>query len=111
VTEDSLHLRVAIDAPSESVFKALTDADDLAEWFAESAEVDLDTATYRFWGRYAPQGDRPRQQLTAAEPGRALGYRWEFDGAPATTVDFAIEPGGVVRVVTLRHDGLPAASG
>jgi len=84
VTDDRLHLRVAIDATPPAVFKALTDPDDLSEWFAESAEVDVDANMYAFWGRYAPQGDQPRQQLVAATPGSLLRYTWSLDPAPST---------------------------
>lgn len=104
MTDDRLHLRVAIDATPPAVFKALTDQDDLAEWFAESAEVDLDGNRYAFWGRYAPQGDQPRQQLVAATPGSSLRYTWSLDGAPESAVELTIEPDGGGSVVTLRHD-------
>src|SRR5262252_3803938 len=110
VTDDRLHLRVAIDATPQAVFKALTDADDLAEWFAESAEVDLDANQYTFWGRYAPQGDRPRQQLVAATPPESLTYRWSLDGAPESTVDIAVRAEGEGSVVTLSHDATPDTS-
>jgi uncharacterized protein YndB with AHSA1/START domain len=110
VTDDNLHLRVAIDATPQAVFKALTDPDDLAEWFAESAEVDLDANSYAFWGRYAPQGDRPRQQLVAATPAQSLRYTWSLDGAPASTVDIAIAPDGEGSVVTLSHDAAAEAA-
>jgi len=104
VTDENLHLRVAIDATPAAVFNALTDPDDLTEWFAESAEVDLDSHQYAFWGRYAPQGDRPRQQLVSATPGSALSYTWSLDGAPNSTVGITIAPDGDGSVVTLSHD-------
>src|SRR5262249_24497786 len=104
VTDDNLHLRVAIDATPQAVFKALTDADDLSEWFTESADVDLDANRYAFWGRYAPQGDRARQQLVAATPPQSLKYTWSLEAAPASTVDIAIAADGAGSVVTLSHD-------
>ena len=58
MTDDRLRLRVRIDAPTDTVFKALTDADSLTDWLAESADVSLEDNRYQFWGRYAPQGDR-----------------------------------------------------
>jgi uncharacterized protein YndB with AHSA1/START domain len=106
VTEDSIHLRVAVDAAPAAVFKALTDPDDLAEWFAESAEVDLDGNRYAFWGRYAPNGAEPRQQLLAAQPATSLRYTWALGGD--STVDLTLEPSGDGCVITLRHDSVPA---
>ncbi|HEY7224586.1 MAG TPA: SRPBCC family protein [Micromonosporaceae bacterium] len=101
---ESLHLRVRTDADPDTVYKALTDADELTEWFAESAEVDLGRSRYQFWGRYAPQGDRPRQTLLGHQPGRGLRFTWAFDEGPAT-VEISLAPDGEGSLVTLSHDG------
>jgi uncharacterized protein YndB with AHSA1/START domain len=106
VTE-SLRLRVRIDADPDTVFKALTDGDELSDWFAESAVVDLGQSRFEFWGRYAPQGDRPRQTLLGHEPGRALRWRWTFEEGPST-VEIALAPDGEGTVVSVAHDGLAA---
>jgi uncharacterized protein YndB with AHSA1/START domain len=105
---DSLRLRARIDADPGTVFKALTDADEMAEWLAESAEVSLDQGRYEFWGRYAPQGDRPRQTLTGHEPGRVLRYTWTFDEGPST-VELSLTPDGEGTVVAVSHTGIPGA--
>jgi len=104
---DSLRLRVRIDADPDTVYKALTDGDELMDWFAESAEVDLDQARYQFWGRYAPQGDRPRQTLTGHETGRALRFTWAFDDA-TSTVEITLAPDGEGTEVTVEHSGVAA---
>jgi uncharacterized protein YndB with AHSA1/START domain len=110
VTDDSLHLRVRIDAPADTVFKALTDADTLADWMAESAEVSLDDSDerrYEFWGRYAPQGDRPRQELLGTDP---LRFAWTFDDAEPSTVEISLTSGDDGdTVVTVTHTGIPTA--
>jgi len=109
-SNDPLRLRVRIDATTDSVHKALTDADSLTEWFAESAEVALDEGRFEFWGRYAPLGDRPRQRLLSSEPGRALSFAWDFDGAEPSTVEIAIDPhDGGGSVVTVTHTGFPSS--
>ena len=107
VTTETLRLRVRVDADPDTVFKALTDGDELADWFAESAEVDLDQSGYQFWGRYAPQGDRPRQALDAAEAGRALRFTWTFDEGPST-VAIALAPDSEGTVVSVVHEGVAA---
>jgi uncharacterized protein YndB with AHSA1/START domain len=124
VTDDSLRLRVRIDAPTDTVFKALTDADSLTDWLAESADVSLADDRYQFWGRYAPQGDRPRQQLLAVEPAAALRFSWALDddaraadraagaaeeGAPPSTVHITMAPDDGGTVVTVVHTGVPAS--
>jgi uncharacterized protein YndB with AHSA1/START domain len=106
---DSLRLRVRIDADPDTVFKALTDSDELSEWFAESAEVSLDQGRYEFWGRYAPQGDRPRQTLTGHEPGRMLWFTWTFDEGPST-VELTLAPDDEGTVASVNHTGVVADS-
>lgn len=108
MTDDTLRLRVRIDAPTETVFRALTDADSLIDWLAESADVSIEDHRYQFWGRYAPQGERPRQELLVAEPPGLLRFTWAFDDADPSTVDIAMvgdDEGGTV--VTVEHTGVP----
>jgi uncharacterized protein YndB with AHSA1/START domain len=100
---ESLRLRVRTDADQGTVFKALTDGDEMTEWFAESAAVDLPTSRYEFWGRYTPQGDRPRQALTGHEAGRALRFTWTFDEGPST-VEITLGADDDGTVVAVNHD-------
>jgi uncharacterized protein YndB with AHSA1/START domain len=107
---DTLRFQVRIDAPADAVFRTLTDTDLLIDWLAESADVSLDDSRYEFWGRYAPQGDRARQRLLAAEPGRLLNFSWEFDGSPPSVVAVTLEPhDGGDTVVRVEHSGVPTA--
>lgn len=107
---DTLRLRVRVDAPPGSVYKALTDPEAMTEWLAESAEVALDDGRYEFWGRYTPSGDRPRQRLGGVEPERGLRFTWALDGAPESTVDIALPADGDATVVTVTHAGVPRAA-
>jgi uncharacterized protein YndB with AHSA1/START domain len=112
VNDDApLRLRVRINAEPDTVFRALTDSDELSDWLAESADVDLDAGRYQFWGRYAPQGDRARQTLTGHEAGRTLRYTWTFDEGEST-VDLVLTPaddGADGTVVTVEHAGVPSS--
>lgn len=107
---EPIHLRVRIHADPETVFRALTDSDELSDWLAESADVDLAAGKYQFWGRYAPQGDRPRQTLTGHEAGRSLRFTWTFDEGEST-VDIRLSPadvdGEAGTVVEATHTGYP----
>jgi uncharacterized protein YndB with AHSA1/START domain len=103
----TIRMRVRIDAEPDAVHAALTDADLLTEWFAEHAEVALDDGRYRFWGRYTPFGDEPRQQLISPRP---LRFTWDIAGQPST-VDIELEPDGdEATVVRLAHTGFAAES-
>jgi uncharacterized protein YndB with AHSA1/START domain len=104
VTTDPLRLHVHVEAPSDTILRALTDPDLMTEWLAESAEVDLAGSRYEFWGRYTPLGERPRQTLRNA--GGPLAFGWDL-GVP-TDVEIALEPDGdEATAVTVTHTGMP----
>ncbi len=106
MAEQAYTLRTQIGVPPEAVYSALTEAVALRAWLAEHAEVSLDGGVFEFWGRYTPEGERGRQRLLAAEPGRALSFSWLLQGAE-TEVAIALEPGGPGTLVTLTHSGVP----
>ena len=49
-----IEMKVPIAAPPAPVFRALTDASELEQWFAERAAVSCENKTYNFWGRFTP---------------------------------------------------------
>jgi uncharacterized protein YndB with AHSA1/START domain len=98
-------MRVRIAAPPATVHDALTDADTLTEWFAESADVALDEGRYHFWGRYTPFGAEPRQQLDGTDP---LRFTWNLGGHPST-VAIELTEDGDATLVSVAHDGYAAA--
>jgi uncharacterized protein YndB with AHSA1/START domain len=109
---DALRLRVRIEAPPDALVKAITEPDLMTEWLAETVEAAADR--YEFWGRYVPQGDRPRQRLIALDPARGVRLAWELDGgsgsagAEPSAVDLAVEADGERgSIVTLTHTGYP----
>jgi uncharacterized protein YndB with AHSA1/START domain len=111
MTTQNYTLRVPIGAPPETVYAALTDAAALRAWLAEHAEVSLDDGVFEFWGRFTPEGERGRQRLLAADPGRALSFSWTLDGAE-TEVGITLEPRDGGTLLTLTHSGVaPRASG
>ena len=101
-----LKKRIRIAAPPRAVHQALTDPAALQVWLAEHAEVDLPDR-YRFWGRFTPGGEAPRQRLRHVDDS-SLRFDWELDGIP-TTVDIGLaaesEPGGDSgsTLLTLTH--------
>jgi uncharacterized protein YndB with AHSA1/START domain len=102
-------LQVAVGAPPATVYAALTSSVALQRWLAEYAEVALDDGVFEFWGRFTPDGERGRQRLLSAQPGRGLSFSWLVDGAE-TEVALAVEPSPSepdVSVVTLTHSGVP----
>jgi uncharacterized protein YndB with AHSA1/START domain len=99
-------MRVRIAAPRTTVHQALTDADTLTEWFAESADVALDQGRYHFWGRYTPFGAEPHQELVGDEP---LRFTWDLNGqASSVAIELADEDDDAT-LVTVVHDGYAPA--
>jgi len=104
--------RVHIGAGPGAVYAALTDPAALQAWLAEHAEVSLPSGgeggdgVFEFWGRYTPEGERGRQRLLAAEPGRRLAFAWTLQGAE-TEVDITLEPEDGGTLATLTHSGVP----
>jgi uncharacterized protein YndB with AHSA1/START domain len=104
---DALRLRVRIEAPPDAIVKAITEPDLMTEWLAETVEAAPDR--YEFWGRYVPQGDRPRQRPISIDPARGVRFTWELDGADPSEVDLSVDTGDGGRgcVVSLTHTGYP----
>ena len=103
--------RQTLPAEPARVFRALTDSAELSRWFAEHAEIapgaggKLTGGHLRFWGRYtygAPSRDSADADhpITRFAPGRALAFRWNFEGADSeVTLELEAEP---------AKDGSPA---
>ncbi len=106
MTTQTYTLRVSIGAPPPTVYAALTDAAALRAWLAEHAEVSLEDGVFEFWGRYTPEGERGRQRLLAAEPGRRLSFSWALPEAE-TEVAVTLEPRDGGTLLTLTHSGVP----
>lgn len=97
-----------IPAPPERIFKALTDEDELTQWFAEHAEVEPKVGgAYRFWGRHTvgtPTKAEAGGTITALEAGARLAFHWTICGTPSevtvalTPADTPMGPGTTVAV-------------
>jgi uncharacterized protein YndB with AHSA1/START domain len=106
---------IFIDAPSERVFSALVEPEDILVWMdAESADV-LQARGGAFTARRA-DGSRVTGSIAALEPGRRLeldDYYWELgnDRRGPMSVRFLLEEkdGGVW--LTVRQDGLDVLAG
>src|SRR5438552_2799519 len=92
--DELYRLQVTIAADSGSVYNALTSAEALETWFAESAEVDLPARRYDFWGRFTPETpdrEQGRHEIIAAEQDNLLRFAWHIEGV-ATEVEYRLHP-------------------
>jgi uncharacterized protein YndB with AHSA1/START domain len=69
---------IVLPAPREAVWSALTDARELADWFANEVELDLRPgggASFR-WSN----GEERRATVTEVEPAERLAFAWDDEG-------------------------------
>jgi uncharacterized protein YndB with AHSA1/START domain len=107
MSDRTIELSTTVAAPPEAVFRALTEAGELARWFPSSAESDP-----RVGGRfsYRFEFDDPSRDHTysgeyqAVVPGELVSYPWH--GRLGTTlVQFSLRPSGDGTAVQLIHSG------
>jgi uncharacterized protein YndB with AHSA1/START domain len=103
----NIEITKEIHAPPERVFRALTNADELARWWVSSAETDPRTGgdyvlrfefedaarNHTFSGRYEQVDDNERVR-----------YPWNGEFGE-TTVEFALRPGDGGTELRLLHFG------
>ena len=81
-----LHKEIFLPVPREEVWEALTDPEQLEDWFANTVELDLRPgggASFR-WGN----GEERRATFTEVEPERRLAFDWEGDDV---AVEFTLD--------------------
>ena len=87
---------IVLPAPREEVWAALTEAEQLEEWFANDVELDLregGEGVFR-WG----DGDERRAVVEEIDEARRLALRFEDDGLVELVLDDSV--GGTLLVVT-----------
>src|SRR5262245_29737724 len=85
--------QLLVAAEPQRLFRALTTAQELTQWFCEYAEVALVERRYDFWGRFtpeAPEQDRGRHRLLVLEPNQRLSFAWQL-GEAETIVDVHLQ--------------------
>lgn len=99
---------IDVEAPRERVFRALTDADELAGWFPSSADSDPRPGgafEYRFEFPAEPERDhRYAGAYHEVRAGERVGYPWA-GALGETRVDITLEPSGDATTVRLVHSG------
>jgi uncharacterized protein YndB with AHSA1/START domain len=111
VIPKTIEKEVVIEAPPDVVWRIVTDPEQIRQWFADEAEVELrvgGSGRLRF-----KSGDSYQLQVEALEPPRRFAFRWlQPEGSPARVdnsmlVEFTLEPeaGGTrLRVVESGFD-------
>lgn len=107
---DSIERKIKVQGPIGRVWAALTVADQLAQWFGDSAEVDLRPGgAIRFgWSEFDTMVDGVIEEVDAPS---TFSYRWsagptEGGTAWSTKVTFTLEESEGTTTVTVVESGL-----
>ncbi len=98
-----------LDAPAEKVWKAITDKNQMKQWYFDLAEFKPEVGfEFSFYG----QGHKGEQYLhlckvTDVVPGKKLQYSWSYDKYEGNSfVTFELFPEGNKTRLKLTHEGL-----
>ncbi len=107
---DAIERRVTVDAPAERVWAALTVAEELAQWFGDSAEVDLRPggSIKLGWSEYDATA---AGRVEVVDEPHTFAFSWDVgsgdDGAVwHTKVTFTLDEEAGRTVVTVVESGL-----
>ncbi|MDO8367195.1 MAG: SRPBCC domain-containing protein [Saprospiraceae bacterium] len=99
----------SLNAPVEKVWKAITDRDQMAQWYFDLAEFRPELGfEFRFTGGPAPEKQYLHIcKITEVELGKKLTYSWRYEGYEGESfVTFLLLPMGDNTVLRLTHAGL-----
>lgn len=111
---DKIEREIIVEAPQERVWAVLTEAEHLAKWFGDSAQVDLAPGGKAAFG-WSQYGGTHCAVIERVEPPSFFSYRWARPGEPvmsgnSTLVEFTLTAAGPgstrLRVVETGFTGL-----
>ena len=97
-----------LNAPAEKVWKAITDKDQMKQWYFDLAEFKPEVGfEFTFVGGSEVKSYTHLCKITEVVPGKKLQYSWRYDGYPGNSfVTFELIPEGAVTRLKLTHEGL-----
>jgi uncharacterized protein YndB with AHSA1/START domain len=112
---DRVEREIIINAPQERVWAVLTEADHVARWFGDSAEVDLRPGGKMIFG-WKEHGNH-HARVERVEPPGFFSYRWArsagIEPAPgnSTLVEFTLIPEGSATRLRVVETGFASLDG
>jgi uncharacterized protein YndB with AHSA1/START domain len=97
------------DAPPEVVWKAITDKDDMKQWYFDLPEFESEVGFEFRFAAGPPDGKQYLHicEVTETVPAEKLTYSWRYDGYDGISyVTFEIFPDGDKTRLKLTHSGL-----
>jgi uncharacterized protein YndB with AHSA1/START domain len=100
-------------APIEKVWKALTDRDQMKQWYFDLKEFRPEVGfEFRFTGGKEGRTYLHICKITEVIPGKKLRHTWTYDGLPGVTfVTFELFREGEQTRLKLSHEGLENLAG
>ncbi|MCW3103456.1 MAG: hypothetical protein JWO09_1896 [Bacteroidetes bacterium] len=95
-------------APADKVWKALTDKNEMKQWYFDLAEFRAEPG-FEFSFPGGPDGRTYLHlcRVTEVVPGKRLSYTWRYEGYEGSSeVSFELFPEGDVTRLKLTHAGL-----
>lgn len=96
-------------APIGNVWKALTDINDIRQWYFQLAEFKAEAGfEFKFNGGTEEHQYGHTCRITEVVPGKKLAYSWQYDGYEGySVVTFELSDEGHNKTrLTLTHEGL-----
>lgn len=95
-------------APVEKVWKAITDKQQMREWYFDLAEFRPEVGfEFQFYGGSEEEQYLHKCKVVTVEVNRMLAYSWEYDNLPGySVVTFELFAEGEETRLKLTHEGL-----
>ena len=97
-----------ISASAESVFRALSDANEMSKWWITRGQSDAKTGgsfEYVWEFQKAEMNGKQIGAYTAVESGQSISYPWDIGQAQPTQVEISVSGNGASATVSLVHSG------
>ena len=107
-TGEALVVEKTIDAPVEKVWKAITDRDEMKQWYFELDQFKAEPGfKFTFTGSSDTKTYLHLCEVKEVIPNRKLSYSWRYEDEPGDSlVTFELFPEGSKTRVKLTHEGL-----
>lgn len=108
MTTEPFVIERTYNAPVEKVWEALTDKDEMKQWYFDLAEFRPEVGfEFRFRGGPEDRSYLHVCKITEVVPGKKLTYSWRYDGYDGNSfVTFELLPEGGKTRLKLTHAGL-----
>lgn len=106
--EEPVVKEIVLNAPVSKVWKAITNKDDMREWYFDLAEFKPEVGfEFQFEGGKENRYYQHLCKITEVIPEKKLSYTWKYNGYPGNSaVTFEIFQEGNKTRLKLTHEGL-----